>query len=290
MNGLTRREAMVGAGATAALAAAPISARQDKKWMVVKNGRVKQAVARWCFRKIKLEDLCKAAAEMGIKGIDILTPKQWKVAADHGLVASVGRVGASGNISKGLSDKKNHDAIVKSLEEGIPQAKKAGVPNIICFFGNRNGMTDQEGIDNSVACLNRIKSLAEENNVTIVIELLNSIVNHKGYIGDKTPYCVKVIKGVNSPNIKILYDIYHAQIMEGNVIQTIRDNHQWFGHYHTAGVPGRNEIDDSQELNYPAITRAVVETGYKGFYAHEFIPKKKDALQSLRDAVALCDV
>ncbi len=291
MSGITRREAMAGAAAaaTATLAAGSVAAEQDK--MVVKKGRIKQGVARWCFNMIKLPELCKAAAEMGLKGIDILGPKDWKIAADHGLVVSAGRLGASGKKSRGLNEKKRHDAIVKDLEDGIPKAKAAGVPNLLCFFGNRRGMEDQEGIDNSVECLNRVKSLLEENGVTVIIELLNSKLNQKDYIGDNTPYCVGVVKGVNSPNVKVLYDIYHAQIMEGDVIRTIQDNHQWFGHYHTAGVPGRNDLDEHQELYYPAITRAVIDTGFKGFYAHEFRPKDtKNPLKALRAAVALCDV
>jgi hydroxypyruvate isomerase len=201
----------------------------------------------------------------------------------------MGSIGA-GSIPNGLQDKKNHDKIVKALEENMPRAAKEGVPNVITFFGNRRGMDREEAVENSIACLERCKPIAEANKVMLAIEYLNSKVNHKDYLGDNTPYCVKIVSAVNSPYIKILYDIYHAQIMEGDIIRTIQNNHQWFGHYHTGGNPGRNEIDDSQELNYAPICKAILKTGFKGFVAHEFIPKKKDIVQSLRDAAAICDV
>jgi hydroxypyruvate isomerase len=284
---LSRREAIVGAGALA-LAAAAAGAQDDRR--VVKKGKIKQSVARWCFGKIPLPELAKACAEMGMAGIDLLKPEEWKVAKDHGLVCTTALVGA-GSIAHGLNDKKHHETILRAFEENIPKAAAEGVPNVIVMFGNRvAGMSDAEAVDNSVECLNKAKGIAEANKVTIVIEILNSKVDHKGYIGDNTPYCLKVIKAVNSPYVKLLYDIYHAQIMEGDVIRTIQNEHQWIGHYHTGGNPGRGEIDDSQELNYVAITRAVIKTGFTGYYAHEFIPKRPDPLKSLREAVALCDV
>ncbi len=283
---VTRRGAMLTAGALA-LSGLPAAAQDGK---VVKKGKIKQSVARWCFNKIPLPDLAKACAEMGMAGIDLLKPEEWKIAKDHGLVCTTGSIGA-GNIANGLNDKKHHPTILKAMEENIPKAAAEGVPNVIVMFGNRvKDMADQEAIDNSIECLNRIKPIAEANNVTVVIEILNSKVDHKGYIGDNMPYCLKVVKPVNSPRVKILYDIYHAQIMEGDVIRTIRNEHAWIGHYHTGGNPGRGEIDDSQELNYVAITKAVLATGFTGYYAHEFIPKRPDPLKSLREAVALCDV
>ena len=292
MKTLTRRDMVTGVGAAAigaAMSPAALAATQDKG-KVVTNGKIKQSVARWCFGKVKLPDLCKAGADMGLSAIDLLHPTEWSVAHDHGLAVSTAFAGA-GSISKGLNDPKNHAKIIKAFEKTIPLAAKANVRNVICFFGNRiSGMTDGKAIENSVDCLNKCKAIAEEHNVMIIVELLNSKVNHKGYIGDNTPYCVNVMKGVNSDYCKVLYDIYHAQIMEGDIIRTIRQNHKWFGHYHTGGNPGRNEIDETQELYYPAITKAVLATGYTGFYAHEFIPKKKDQIQSLRDAVKLCDV
>jgi hydroxypyruvate isomerase len=257
---------------------------------VVKNGRLKQSASWWCYRmrNVTLDQLCKAAAEMGIPALDLLEVEEWEVARRYGLTPSVGMIGA-GTIDKGLNDKANHQTILEAFEKNIPLAKQKGVPNVIVFFGNRRGMSDDEAIQNSVACLNHAKKIAEDNGVTILIELLNSKVDHKDYIGDRTPYGVEIIKAVNSPRVRLLYDIYHMQIMEGDVIRTIRDNHRYFAHYHTGGVPGRNEIDDSQELNYPAVCRAILETGFTGYLAHEFIPKR-DPLTSLRQAVALCDV
>jgi hydroxypyruvate isomerase len=223
---------------------------------------------------------------MGLTAIDLLMPDEWPIAAEYGLTCSMGS-GLGGPIVKGINDPANHEAIVTGLTNGIPLAARAKVPNVITFFGNRNGMSDREAIQNSVAALNRVKGLAEDNGVTICIELLNSKVDHADYQGDRTPYGVAVMQEVNSPRVRLLYDIYHMQVMEGDVIRTIRDNHMWIGHYHTAGVPGRHEIDDSQELNYRAITRAIVETGFTGWFAHEFIPTR-DPLTSLREAVELC--
>lgn len=293
MKDFSRRTLIAGGAAAAGSFFFPgLSRAQDEK-RAVKKGRVKQSVARWCFDKWykgKLAEFCKVCSEVGLVAIDLLNPPEWKIARDHGLVVSTGLVGA-GHIANGLNDKKNHDTIVRAFEENIPKAAAEGVPNVICFFGNRvAGMSDQEAIDNSVECLNKCKAVAEANKVTIVIEILNSKVNHKGYIGDNSPYCLKILKAVNSPHVKLLYDIYHAQIMEGDVIRTIQQSHSWIGHYHTGGNPGRGEIDDSQELNYTAITKAVVDTGFQGYYAHEFIPQRPDPVKSLREAIAICDV
>jgi hydroxypyruvate isomerase len=197
--------------------------------------------------------------------------------------------GLGGRIEHGLNDPANHDAIVSGLQAGIPQAARAGVPNVITFFGNRRGRSDSEAVANCVAALNRVKGVAEDHGVTICIELLNSKVNHKDYQGDRTPFGVEVVAAVNSPRVKLLYDIYHMQIMEGDVIRTIREHQQWIAHYHTGGVPGRNEIDDTQELNYATIARAIADTGFNGFFAHEFVPLR-EPLTSLRAAVELCDI
>lgn len=275
-------------GTSAALAALPAFGAQDK---VVKNGRLKQSACFWCWknRKVTLEQLVTAGAEMGLAAIDLLSPAEWKIATDAGLKVSTALVGA-GSIADGLNREENHAKIIKAFEENIPKAAKEGVRNVITFYGNRKGMEDGPAIENSVKCLEKVKAVAEEHKVTIVIELLNSKVDHPDYIGDRSPYCVEVVKRVNSPFVKVLYDIYHAQIMEGDVIRVIRNNHAWFGHYHTGGNPGRAEIDETQELNYVPISKAVLETKFDGYYAHEFIPKKADPIQSLRDAVALCDV
>jgi hydroxypyruvate isomerase len=275
-------------GAALTLAGLAPSAQPGAPTRAVVNARLKQSVCRWCYRDIPLSELCSAAAALGLTAIDLLTPEEWPVAHEHGLLCSMGS-GMGGPIENGLNDPANHDTIVESLRAGIPKAAKAGVPNVITFFGNRRGRGDAEGIKNCVAALNRVKGVAEDHGVTVCVELLNSKVNHKDYHGDRTPFGVAVVSEVNSPRVKLLYDIYHMQIMEGDVIRTIRDHHQWIAHYHTGGVPGRNEIDEGQELFYPAIARAILDTGFSGYFAHEFVPKRSP-LVSLREAVTLCDV
>ena len=225
---------------------------------------------------------------MGLTAIDLLTPEEWPVAKEFGLTCSMGS-GLGGPIEHGLNDPANHNTIVGSLQKGIPLAARAGVRNVITFFGNRRGRSDADAIAHCVSALNRVKGVAEDHGVTICIELLNSKVNHKDYQGDRTPFGVEVVSAVNSPRVKLLYDIYHMQIMEGDVIRTIRDHQQWIAHYHTAGVPGRHEIDDTQELNYAAIARAIADTGFTGYVAHEFVPMR-DPMTSLREAVELCRV
>ncbi|HYM23112.1 MAG TPA: sugar phosphate isomerase/epimerase family protein [Vicinamibacterales bacterium] len=282
--GQTRREVLT---AAIALAAAPLRLRAQAP-RVVKNGRLKQSVSRWPYAKIPLPDFCRALADMGLPAIDLLEMNEWQVARDHGLVVSMGYAGG-GSIPDSLNVRANHDAIVRNFEANIPKAAAARVPNIITFFGNKRGMPDAEAIDNCVAGLNRVKRVAEDHGVTICVELLNSKVNHKDYQGDHTSFGVQVMRAVDSPRVKLLYDIYHMQIMEGDVIRTIRDNHQYIAHYHTGGVPGRHELDDTQELNWRAIAQAVLDTGFSGYFAHEFVPTR-DPLTSLREAVALCDV
>jgi hydroxypyruvate isomerase len=225
---------------------------------------------------------------MGLTAMDLLTPDEWPIAKEFGLTCSMGS-GLGGPIEKGLNDPANHEAIVSGLTAGIPLAARAGVPNVITFFGNRQGRSDDEAVANCVAALNRVVRVAEDHGITVCIELLNSKVNHKDYQGDRTPFGVAVVSKVNSPRVKLLYDIYHMQIMEGDVIRTIRDNQRWIAHYHTGGVPGRNEIDTSQELFYPAIARAIADTGFQGYFAHEFIPKRQP-MASLKEAVDLCVV
>jgi hydroxypyruvate isomerase len=255
---------------------------------VVKIGRLKQSVSRWPYNKIPLPDFCRAVAEMGMTAIDLLEEPEWPVARDHGLVCSMGYAGG-GSIPDGLNVRANHDGIVRNFETSLARAAAARVPNVITFFGNRRGMSDDEAADNCVAGLNRIKKMAEDQGVTVCVELLNSKVNHKDYQGDRTAFGVRIVKAVDSPRVKLLYDIYHMQIMEGDVIRTIQENHQHIAHYHTGGVPGRHELDDTQELNWRAVARAIAETGFRGYLAHEFVPTR-DPLTSLREAVALCDV
>ncbi|HEX6739963.1 MAG TPA: sugar phosphate isomerase/epimerase family protein [Vicinamibacteria bacterium] len=286
MPSVSRREALAALGS--GLAALALPAPGAAAGRVVQKGRLKQSVSRWCYKDIALPDFCKAVAEMGLTAIDLLEEKDWPVVADHGLVVSMG-YGGGGTIPNGLNDPANHDAIVSGLSAALPRAAKAKVPNLITFFGNRKGRSDEEAIKNCVAGLNRIKKAAEDNGVTVCVELLNSKVNHKDYQGDRTAFGVEVVRQVDSPRVKLLYDAYHMQIMEGDVIRTIQDNKQWIAHYHTGGVPGRHELDETQELNWRAVARAIVDTGFTGYFAHEFTPTR-DPLTSLREAVALCDV
>jgi hydroxypyruvate isomerase len=281
---ITRREALAATGF--ALAAGSLRAAEGGR--VVQKGKLKQSVCRWCYQKIALPDFCKAVAEIGLTAIDLVDEKDWPLLKEHGLVCSMGWH-TGGDIPNGLNDPANHELIVNGLVGALPRAAKAGVPNLIAFFGNRKGRSDEDAIKNCVAGLNRVKKAAEDSGVMVCVELLNSKVDHKDYQGDRTWFGVEVVKQVNSPRVRLLYDIYHMQIMEGDVIRTIRDNHQWIAHYHTGGVPGRHELDDTQELNWRTVSKAIAETGYAGYVAHEFVPTR-DPLTSLREAVALCDV
>ena len=254
----------------------------------VVRGRLRQSVSRWCYQKMALPDLCKAVSALGVPAIDLLEAADWPVVRDHGLVCSMG-YGGGGTIREGLNNPANHDRIVEGLTAALPKAAALGVPNLITFFGNRQGRGDREAIDHCVAALNRLKGPAEQHGVTICVELLNSKVDHADYHGDRTSFGVEVVGAVNSPRVKLLYDIYHMQIMEGDVIRTIRQHHAHIGHYHTGGVPGRHELDDTQELQWASICRAIVATGFRGYLAHEFVPVR-DPMTSLREAVLLCDV
>jgi hydroxypyruvate isomerase len=286
---LTRREVLARASLAALGAmACPRAAKGAQAARAVRRGRLKQSVSRWPYKGIAFRDFCRAVSDIGLPAIDLLNAEDWPVAREFGLTCSMGYAGG-GTIENGLNDPAQHEAIVTGLTTNIPLAAKNGVPNVITFFGNRRGRADAEAIGNCVAALNRVKGAAEDHGVTVCVELLNSKVNHKDYHGDRTAFGVAVVSEVNSPRVKLLYDIYHMQIMEGDVIRTISDHARWIAHYHTGGVPGRHEIDGSQELNYPAIARAIVATGFTGYLAHEFSPTR-DPLTSLREAVALCDV
>ena len=254
-------------------------------------GRLRQSVCRWTYNRMPLRELCGAGRGLGLAGIDLLPPAEWGTVREEGLVCSMGYPGPERRdfIAAGFNDPAHHEMLLAELMSAIPAAAEAGVPNVIAMFGNRNGRSDEDAIANCVAGLNRIRTLAEQRGVTICLELLNSKVDHQDYQGDRTSFGVQVVRAVGSPRVKLLYDIYHMQIMEGDVIRTIRDNIQWIGHFHTGGVPGRHEIDDSQELNYRAIARAIADAGYGGFVAHEFVPTG-DPLSSLRDAVRICSV
>lgn len=253
------------------------------------KGNVNHSVCRWCYSSYAMEELCTEAKRIGIKAIDLVGPKDWPTLKRYDLYSSMCN-GAEISIDKGWNDKQYHSALIKNYTEMIPLVAKAGYTNLICLSGNRNGMDDETGLQNCEEGLKHILGLAEKYKVTIVMELLNSKVDHKDYQCDRTAWGVELAKRTGSENFKLLYDIYHMQIMEGDVIRTIRDNYQYIAHYHTGGVPGRNEIDETQELYYPAIMKSIVKTGYNGYVAQEFVPKNEDKMESLKQAIQICDV
>jgi len=290
MSRITRREllaATAGAAALAALDIAPAIARTDPP---PSPARLKQSVCRWPFERIPLPDFCRTSRALGLVAIDLLQPDDWPVAREAGLVCSMGYPTTREDfIARGFNDRASHDLLVQELADTLPLAARAGVPNLIAMFGNRGGRTDDDAAAACIDGLRRVAPLAESQGVTVCVELLNSKVDHADYQGDHTAFGVRVITGVGSPRVKLLYDIYHMQIMEGDVIRTIRDHVAHIGHFHTGGVPGRHEIDDTQELNYHAIARAIADSGFSGYLAHEFQPTR-DPLTALRDAVATCRV
>ncbi len=256
------------------------------------KGNINHSVCRWCYGSIQLEEFCVAAKKMGITAIDLVGPADWPVLQKHGIYSSMCN-GAEINLVDGFNDKKFHPELIKRYTEMIPLVAKAGYKNLICFSGNRRGIDDETGWKNCTEGLKQLTGLAEKHGVVLVMELLNSKINHKDYQCDRTPWGVELVKRVGSDNFKLLYDIYHMQIDEGDVIHTIQDNHQYIAHYHTGGVPGRHEIDETQELYYPAIMNAIVKTGFKGYVAQEFIPDRKtneEKLVSLEKAIKICDV
>jgi hydroxypyruvate isomerase len=254
-----------------------------------KTGRLKHSVCQWCFGGMPLEELCKNAASMGIASVELVGPNEWPTLKKHGLTCAVGGLVPSNPIHSGFNRVANHDAIIKDLETRLVECKEAGIPAQIVMSGNRGGMDDMEGLRNCAAGLKRITPLAEKLGITLVMELLNSKRDHKDYMCDRTGWGANLVKEVGSPRFKLLYDIYHMQIMEGDVIATINEHYDAIGHYHTAGVPGRREIDETQELNYPAICRAIADRGYEGYFAQEFIPAK-DGMTSLRRSIEICTV
>ncbi len=253
------------------------------------KGKINHSVCRWCYNDIPFSDLCKAAKEIGIASIELVGPDEWPVLKEFGLTCAL-PWGAGMGIEKGFNNPDLHEELIKSYEEVIPKVAAAGYKQIICFSGNRNGLDDQKGIENCAIGLKKLMATAEKHNVTMVMELLNSKVDHPDYQCDHTEWGVALCNAIGSEKFKLLYDIYHMQIMEGDVIATIKKHHPYISHYHTAGVPGRHEIDESQELNYPAIMRAIIETGFQGYVAQEFVPKKADKLASLKEGIRICDV
>ncbi len=263
-SGLSRRQVLQVAAAAAPATTAVAQSEPPA-------GRLKQSVCRWTL-KGELADVLSRAKAMGLQGVDLLYPDEWAAARTAGLTCSMGYASRRKNfIADGFNDPSLHPVLIEELTTAIPLAAQAGVPNLIAMFGNRRGHSDAEGIANCVAGLSKVAPVAEKHGVTICVELLNSKVDHHDYQGDHTAFGVAVMRGVNSPRVKLLYDIYHMQIMEGDVIRTVRDSQAWIGHFHTGGVPGRHEIDDTQEVNYRAVARAIADLGFAGFVAHEFI-------------------
>ena len=293
MNKISRRSALKQvAGTTLAAAAVASLAPGIRAAEASASGlkrRVNHSVCKWCYGKIPLEEFCSSAKEIGLQSVELLEAGDFPTLKKHDLVCAMVS-GVPGGIGSGLNRKENHDKIVQFFEKTAPIVAEHGYPNIICFSGNRAGMSDEEGLENCAIGLKRIAPIAEKHKVTVCMELLNSKRDHHDYMCDHTKWGVELVKKVGSERFKLLYDIYHMQIMEGDVIATIRENHQYIGHYHTGGVPGRNEIDESQEIFYPSIMKAVVATGFKGFVAQEFIPKRPDVLASLKQGVQICDV
>ncbi|MFN9802636.1 MAG: hydroxypyruvate isomerase family protein [Bacteroidota bacterium] len=275
---------------SAALAASPLlGLRAGADIGFVPKGNIHHSVCRWCFGDMPLDQLCAAVKEMGLVGIDLVGPKDWDTLKRYNLVSTMCN-GAEISLTKGWNNPQYHAQLIKNYTEHIELVAAAGYTNLICFSGNRDGMADDVGLQHCADGLKKIMPLAEKKGVVIHMELLNSKVDHKDYMCDKTPWGVELCKRIGSPNFKLLYDIYHMQIDEGDVIRTIQTYHPYIGHYHTAGVPGRHEIDDSQELYYPAIMRAILATGFNKYVAQEFIPAQQNKLESLRKAIQICDV
>ncbi|HEY5970189.1 MAG TPA: TIM barrel protein [Chitinophagaceae bacterium] len=293
-----RRDALkkIAAGTAAATVAPFISsfATEESTSKKLKlKGNINHSVCQWTYNFIPLEELCVEVKKIGIGAIDLIAPKDWPTLKKHGLFCSMCYIAGKVSLTEGWNNKTFHPQLIKDFSETIPLVKEAGYKNLICFSGNRKGMDDETGMNNCVEGLKQIMGLAEKNGVMIQMELLNSKVDHKDYMCDKTPWGVELVKKIGSPNFKLLYDIYHMQIDEGDVIRSIQNYNQYIGHYHTAGVPGRHEINESQELYYPAIMEAIVKTGFKGYVAQEFMPTGKtndEKYAALKDAVRRCDV
>ncbi len=286
----TRRAALTQLAAGAAVAAlADRLAAAD----AAAGGKINHSVCKWCYPKVALDDLCKAGKEFGLQSVELLDPPDFATVKKHGLhcaMVSFPQKNGIGRIEKAFNRLEHHDTLVEIYTERIKQCADAGFKQLICFSGNRAGLDDEAGLKNCAIGLKRILPLAEKHGITLVMELLNSRVNHKDYQCDKSAWGVALCQAIGSERFKLLYDIYHMQIMEGDVITTIKARHQYFAHYHTGGVPGRNEIDHTQELNYPAIMRTILATGYKGYVGQEFIPKREDKIASLKQGVKICTV
>ena len=266
---------------------------KDKGNKLALKGNINHSVCSWTYSFLSLSQLCDVARSIGIGAIDLVKPADFYILKEKNIDCSMCYTAGETSLTKGFNDKKHHGWLTRDYLEAIPLVAKAGYKNLICFSGNRNGMDDETGLQNCKEGLSQIMGTAEKFGVTIQMELFNSKVDHKDYMADKSAWGIELCKRIGSPNFKLLYDIYHMQINEGDVIRTIQDHHSWFGHYHTAGVPGRHEIDETQELYYPAIMRAIHATGYTGYVAQEFMSVKKDPkekIEALRNAIQICDI
>ena len=298
MNNHTTRRTLLKQLATGSLAAAALSpldvfAGDDMREAYKLKGNINHSVCQWTYNFLSLDELCAVVKKIGFSAIDLIAPKDWPILQKHGIFSSMCYSAGKISLTEGWNNKTFHPGLIKDFSESIPLVSQAGYKNLICFSGNRKGMDDETGLKNCTEGLKQIIGLAEKNNVIIQMELLNSKVNHVDYMCDKTPWGVELVKRIGSPNFKLLYDIYHMQIDEGDVIHTIRDNFQYIGHYHTGGVPGRHIIDETQELFYPAIMKAILETGFKDYVAQEFVPDQKDKdakIAALKKAVKICDI
>jgi len=293
---MTRKEALksIAIGASALSISGIPSAKAEESKNDIKNmgslkGNINHSACRWCYNDIPLDKLAEAGKEMGLKGIDLLKPEEWPTVQKYGLTCSMANP-SEFSLTEGFNNPKNHEALQRTYSDLIIKAADAGLQKVICFSGNRNGMADDVGMENCAVGVEPLVKLAEKHNILVVMELLNSKVNHPDYQCDHTPWGVALCDKVGSGHFKLLYDIYHMQIMEGDVIATIRKYHDYIVHYHTGGVPGRHEINETQELYYPAIMKAIHETGYTGFVAQEFVPTNDDKLVALRQGVEICDV
>ena len=256
------------------------------------KGNIRHSVCRWTMGFLTLPELCQTVKSIGFSAIDLVGPADWNTLKSHGINSSMCN-GAEISLTEGWNDPQYHAELTQRYTEHINLVANAGYTNLICFSGNRRGMDDETGLENCVNGLKSVLLLAEKRGVVLQMELFNSKVDHPDYMCDNSAWGIELCKRLDSPNFKLLYDIYHMQISEGDIIRTIRDNHTWFGHYHTAGVPGRNEIEENQELNYPAIMRAIHETGYEGYVAQEFMSKAPDSagkIAALSRAISICDI
>jgi len=288
-----KRRTFIGTSAAASigvLATKTASASETKidEMSKLKNN-IHHSVCYWCYGSIPLEEFLKNIKTLGLSAIDLIGPKDWPLLKKYEIECAMCN-GAEISLTEGWNDPKYHEVLIKKYTEVIPKVAEAGYTNLICFSGNRKGMDDKVGMQNCADGLKKILPLAEKHGVILQMELLNSKVNHKDYMCDHSAWGVELCKMLGSDNFKLLYDIYHMQIMEGDVIRTIQDNHQYFGHYHTGGVPGRHEIDKTQELYYPAIMEAILATGYKGHVAQEFVPAWENKIAALKQGVDICDV